>query len=183
MASSLNEYRAFFDLRGKNALVAGGAGGIGRSVSEGLAALGCRVFLTARGEAKAEVAAREIREAGGDAQGLALDVESMDDLGRFMTSLHEQVEKVDVLVNCVGQHIEAPAVSYKEEDWDHILAVNLKTAFFLSQEIAKRQIGTKAPMTSTIGRSFKNDGTIYGPSCMVRLYLRACEWLKTTKED
>ncbi len=148
MASSLNEYRAFFDLRGKNALVAGGAGGIGRSVSEGLAALGCRVFLTARGEAKAEVAAREIREAGGDAQGLALDVESMDDLGRFMTSLHEQVEKVDVLVNCVGQHIEAPAVSYKEEDWDHILAVNLKTAFFLSQEIAKRQIGKGGASTS-----------------------------------
>jgi NAD(P)-dependent dehydrogenase (short-subunit alcohol dehydrogenase family) len=42
----------------------------------------------------------------------------------------------------VGTHIEAPAEEYSEEAWDHILSVNLKTAFFLSQEIAKHQIGS-----------------------------------------
>lgn len=141
MAMGLEGYRKFFDLSGKTALVAGGAGGIGSAVSEGLAAMGCRVFLTARTEEKAAVAANTIRDAGGDAQGLALDVESMKNVKAFVASLHEQIEKVDVFVNCVGTHIEAPAESYTEEDWDHILSVNLKTAFFLSQEIAKQQIG------------------------------------------
>lgn len=141
MAANLDAYRSLFNLRGTTALVAGGAGGIGSAVSEGLAAMGCKVFLTARTGDKAEAAARAIGEAGGDATGLALDVESMEDLRRFTTSLHERVEKVDVLVNCVGTHIEAAAESYTEENWDHILSVNLKTAFFLSQEVAKHQIG------------------------------------------
>jgi len=41
----------------------------------------------------------------------------------------------------MGTHIEAPAEQYTEEAWDHIMNVNLKAAFFLSQEIAKHQIG------------------------------------------
>lgn len=141
MAIDLSAYRSMFDLKGTTALVAGGAGGIGTAVSAGLAALGCRVFLTARHEQKANEAAQAIRDGGGDAIGLALDVERLEDLRRFSEALHREVSKIDVLVNCVGTHIEAPAEEYSEEAWDHILSVNLKTAFFLSQEIAKRQIG------------------------------------------
>jgi gluconate 5-dehydrogenase len=142
MAIDLNVYRTMFDLRGATALVAGGAGGIGAAVSAGLAAQGCRVFLTARQEQKAEEVAQAIREGGGDATGLALDVENLEDLRQFSERLHRRIPKIDVLVNCVGTHIEAPAEEYTEEAWDHILSVNLKTAFFLSQEIAKHQIGT-----------------------------------------
>ncbi|GAB6275580.1 MAG: SDR family oxidoreductase [Rectinema sp.] len=141
MAIDLNAYRAMFDLKGTNALVAGGAGGIGSAVSAGLAALGCRVFLTARHEQKAEEVAQAIREEGGEAIGLSLDVKSMENLERFSEDLHKKVPKIDVFINCVGTHIEAPAEEYSEKDWDHILSVNLKTAFFLSQEIAKHQIG------------------------------------------
>jgi len=130
-----------FDLHGTTALVAGGAGGIGSAISTGLAALGCRVFLTARTEQKAENVAAAIREAGGEATGLALNIESMEDLRRFSVDLHSRVLKIDVLVNSMGTHIEAPAEQYTEEAWDHIMNVNLKAAFFLSQEIAKHQIG------------------------------------------
>jgi gluconate 5-dehydrogenase len=142
MAIDLNAYQAMFDLKGTTALVAGGAGGIGSAVSAGLAALGCRVFLTARHEQKAEEVAQTIREGGGEAVGLSFDVESLEDLRQFSENLHRKVSKIDVLVNCVGTHIEAPAEEYSEEAWDHILSVNLKTAFFLSQEIAKHQIGS-----------------------------------------
>jgi gluconate 5-dehydrogenase len=140
MAIDLNAYRALFDLKGSTALVAGGAGGIGSAISAGLAALGCNVFLTARHEEKAEEVARAIREAGGNAKGLSLDIESMEDIQRFSADLHKTTAKVDVFINCVGTHIEAPAEEYSEKDWDHILSVNLKAAFFLSQEIAKHQI-------------------------------------------
>jgi len=137
MTVDLNAYRTLFDLKGTTALVAGGAGGIGSAVSTGLAALGCRVFLTARHEQKANETAQAIRDGGGEAIGLGLDVERLEDLRQFSERLHQEVPKIDVLVNCVGTHIEAPAEEYSEEDWDHILSINLKTAFFLSQEISQ----------------------------------------------
>jgi len=141
MTVALGTYRKMFDLHGTTALVAGGAGGIGSAISAGLAALGCRVFLTARTEQKAEDVARSIREGGGDALGLSLNVESLNDIKQFSADLHRRVPKIDVLVNCIGTHIEAPAEKYTEEAWDHIFNVNLKAAFFLSQEIANHQIG------------------------------------------
>ena len=140
MAADLELYRKMFDLRKTTVLVAGGAGGIGSAISAGLAALGCYVFLTARTEEKAEEVARTIREGGGEAVGISLNVERLDDLKRFSIDLHKRVPKIDVLVNCIGTHIEAPAEKYTEEAWDHIFDVNLKTAFFLSQEIANHQI-------------------------------------------
>jgi len=141
MDALLDSYRRLFDLDGRTALVAGGAGGIGRAVSEALAARGCTVVLTAQSSDKAESVAAAIREAGGAAEGRALKVDDLADLRTFMEALYASVQRVDILVNCIGTHIEAPAESYTEEDWDHILNVNLKTAFFLSQEVAKRQIG------------------------------------------
>jgi len=136
----LSLYKALFDLSGRTVLVAGGAGGIGRAVSAGLAAMGGQVFLTARSVDKAEEIAESIRANGGNAKGLSLEVKSIYSLRQFSQELHKQVKKVDILVNCIGIHIEAPAECYKEEDWDHVINVNLKTAFFLSQEIAKHQI-------------------------------------------
>lgn len=141
MKVDLTLYRQMFDLKGTTALVAGGAGGIGSAISAGLAALGSQVFITARTEQKAEEVAQSIRESGANAVGLALNFEQMNDLKRFSTDLHTRVPKIDVLINCIGTHIEAPAEEYTEEAWDHIFNVNLKVAFFLSQEIAKRQIG------------------------------------------
>jgi gluconate 5-dehydrogenase len=47
---------------------------------------------------------------------------------------------IDILVNCVGTHIEAPALEYKEEDWDRIVDIDLKAAFFLSQAVARHQV-------------------------------------------
>jgi gluconate 5-dehydrogenase len=141
MAVDLALYQKMFKLQGTTALVTGGAGGIGSAISAGLAALGCRVFLTARTEQKAEEVARPIREAGGDALGLPLNVETLSDIKQFSSDLHKRVPKVDVFVNCIGTHIEAPAEKYTEEAWDHIFNVNLKAAFFLSQEIANHQIG------------------------------------------
>ncbi|HNV37004.1 MAG TPA: SDR family NAD(P)-dependent oxidoreductase, partial [Rectinema sp.] len=93
MAADLELYRKMFDLRKTTVLVAGGAGGIGSAISAGLAALGCYVFLTARTEEKAEEVARTIREGGGEAVGISLNVERLDDLKRFSIDLHKRVPK------------------------------------------------------------------------------------------
>ncbi len=135
------KYERLFELSGKTALVAGGAGGIGRAISEGLASRGCEVVLTSRTAAKAEKIAAEIRGAGGKAHGVALVADSMEAVRKSVEAVQKDRGKIDILVNCIGSHIEAPAVEYREEDWDTIFNGSIKTAFFLSQAVAKGQIG------------------------------------------
>ncbi len=136
----LEKYRELMSLEGKVALVAGGAGEIGEAVAQALCAYGCKVILTGRTEEKAESVAAAIRAAGGQAEARTFQVGDAAAVERFMQSLHKEYRKLDLLVNCIGTHIEHPAEDYSEENWDHILNVNLKTAFFLSKEVAKRQI-------------------------------------------
>jgi len=135
------KYASLFDLSGSTALVAGGAGGIGRAISEGLASRGCSVVLTSRTEEKAQKIAGSIQEQGGKAEGRALTVETMDAVRRLVEKVRSDHGRIDILVNCIGSHIEAPAEEYREEDWDAIFHGSVKTAFFLSQAVARGQIG------------------------------------------
>lgn len=133
-------YRALFDLRGKVALVAGGAGGIGSAVSEGLAAYGASVVVAGRTGAKAERLAADIGAAGGRAWGVELDVLDFEAVRGLVAEIVARDGGLDILVNCAGTHVEAPAVDYAEADWDTVLDLNLKAAFFLAQAVARAQI-------------------------------------------
>lgn len=138
---TLDTYRNLYNLNGKVALVAGGAGGIGSAICEGLAALGATVLV---GEKvccdKAEPLAAEITAAGGLAHAVELDVLNIAQMNQAMSELAERFGHIDVLVNSVGTHKEAPAEEYTEEDWDRVVDLNLKAAFFLSQAVARVQI-------------------------------------------
>lgn len=139
---NLETYRKLYDLSGKVALVAGGAGGIGSAVCEGLAAFGATVLIGEQNCClRADPMAEEIRAAGGQAHAVTLDVLNIPQMNRTMPELAGQFGHVDIVVNCVGTHKEAPAEEYTEEDWDRVLDLNLKAAFFLSQAAAKVQIG------------------------------------------
>ena len=142
MDQSLEKYAQLFDLFGRTALVAGGAGGIGSAICEGFASRGCRVILTSRAADKADKVAQTIRAAGGDAHGVALAVDGMEAIRSCVEGIQREYGRIDILMNCIGSHIEAPAEEYKEEDWDRIFTGSLKTAFFLSQAVARGQIGT-----------------------------------------
>lgn len=133
-------YNKLFDLTGKVALVAGGAGGIGTAVCEGLAAMGATVLVCDRNEEQAKIVADELVKAGGKASGYAVDVENAKGTAQFVEERAKEVGNIDILVNCVGRQIENAAEDYKEEDWDALFATNLKSGFFLSQAVAKVQI-------------------------------------------
>lgn len=138
----MKNYRNLFDLSGKIALVAGGGGDIGRAISQGLADFGATVVVCGRTKAKAKKTADGIAANGGTAWGAGLDVLDVKGVARFVDEVAARHGGVDILVNCVGIQIEAPAETYREKDWDHIFAVNLKSAFFLSQAVAKKQISS-----------------------------------------
>jgi len=135
-----DKYRNLYNLDGKVALVTGGAGGIGTAICEGLAAFGATVVIAGRTLAKTEVLAAEIEAAGGQAWGVELDIIDIAGVRRFVPQIVERYGHLDILVNSAGTHKEAPAEEYTEEDWDRVLDLNLKGAFFLSQAVAKVQI-------------------------------------------
>jgi gluconate 5-dehydrogenase len=138
--TSLDEYRNLYTLAGKVALVAGGSGGIGSAISEGLAAFGATVVVCGRNGAKAEARAAQIESAGGKAWGAALDMLDFEAVRRFVDQVVERTGSLDVVVNSAGTHVDAPAVDYTESDWDRVLDLNLKAAFFLSQAAARVQM-------------------------------------------
>ncbi|MDD3825522.1 MAG: SDR family oxidoreductase [Anaerolineae bacterium] len=138
--TSFERYRALFDLKDKVALVAGGAGGIGSAVSEGLAAYGASVVVAGRTAHKAEELAGRICAANGQAWGAGLDVLDFEAVQSLVNQVVERHGSLDVLVNCTGTHVEAPAEDYAEADWDKVLDLNLKAAFFISQAVARAQI-------------------------------------------
>jgi gluconate 5-dehydrogenase len=137
---TLDAYRNLFSLDGKVAMVAGGAGGIGSAIAEGLAAFGATVVVCGRTGAKAEKVAAEIEAAGGQAWGAELDILDLDAARQFADRVIERFGQLDVLVNSAGTHIEASADELPEDLWDRVVDLNLKGAFFLSQAVARVQI-------------------------------------------
>jgi gluconate 5-dehydrogenase len=138
--TSLDAYRNLYNIEGKVVLVAGGTGGIGSAISEGLAAYGATVVICGRNGAKAEALAAQIEAGGGQAWGAALDILDFEAARSFAAQAVERFGALDVLINSAGTHVDTPAENYAEADWDRVLNLNLKAAFFLSQAVAQVQI-------------------------------------------
>jgi NAD(P)-dependent dehydrogenase (short-subunit alcohol dehydrogenase family) len=138
--TSLETYRDLYKLDGKVALVAGGAGGIGSAICEGLAAFGATVVVADIDGVKARALASGIKADGGQAWGGELNASDIPGTQQFMAEVVERSGSLNILVNCIGTHKETPAEEYTEADWDRVVDLNLKAAFFLSQAVAKVQI-------------------------------------------
>jgi gluconate 5-dehydrogenase len=129
-----------FDLRGQVAFVPGGAGGLGEAIAWGLARHGAAVAVAGRDSTKAEVLAGALGKAGHRAIALAFDATDVPSIERVVAEVAEQLGRIDILVNCVGVHIEERLGEVTEEAFDRVYATNLKAAMFLGQAVARRQI-------------------------------------------
>jgi len=129
-----------FDLRGRIAYVPGGYGGIGEAVAWGLALAGARVAVSGRSADKAQTLAAQMREAGLDAFGLAMDAHSVADIRASVDEVARHFGGLDLLVNCAGIHREERLAEVTEEAFDEVIQINLKAAMFLAQAVAVHQI-------------------------------------------
>ena len=127
-------------LDGKVALVTGGYGGIGLSVSRGLAAAGAKVAIAGRNRDKACAAAAAIRELGHEAYAAAFDALSVPETERMTDEVAGHFGGLDILVNCVGTNREQKAEDFSEEQFDFVLDVNLKGAMFQARAAARHMI-------------------------------------------
>lgn len=134
------EIAGLFDLDGKSALVAGGYGGLGGAISWGLVSRGARVAVAGRSADKASAFAGRLKANGHAALGLAMDATSVDAIDEAVDQVAGAFGGIDILINCVGINIEQDMLEVTEAAFDDVYAANLKSAMFLGQAVARRQV-------------------------------------------
>ena len=127
-----------FSVAGKVALITGASSGFGRHFAKVLAREGAKVGLAARRVDALQSLAQEIRSAGGVAAVAQLDVAEVASISTAVAAIERELGRIDVLVNNSGISIVKPTLEYTEQDWDAVLDVNLKGAFFVATEVARR---------------------------------------------
>ena len=128
-------------LTGKVAIVTGGNSGIGRAIALELAKQGAKIVINyiVHPEAAAELEA-QIAAAGGQAVGVRADVSKVVELQALVDSSVKAFGRLDILVNNAGVETRTSLLDTTEEQYDRVLDINLKSAFFATQIAAKQMI-------------------------------------------
>jgi NAD(P)-dependent dehydrogenase (short-subunit alcohol dehydrogenase family) len=132
---------AAFDLGGSTALVTGASSGLGRHFALVLAGAGAAVALAARRTDMLAEAVAEIAKAGGKAVAVALDVTQPASVAAALSETERRIGPLDILVNNAGTVTSKPLLEHSEEDWDRVVDTNLKGAWLVAQEAARRWVG------------------------------------------
>lgn len=151
-----------FRLDGRRALVTGAGRGIGLAAAAALADAGAHVTLVARSAGEIEAAAQAIRQQGGAAEALVLDV---GDVAAVKAAIAGR-PAFDILVNNAGTNRPKPFGEVTIDDYDAVLDLNLKAAFFVAQAVAQRMVeqgskGSIIHMTSQMGHVGGPNRTLY----------------------
>ena len=125
-----------FRLDGRRAVVTGAGRGIGLALAAALAEAGAEVTLIARTAAEIEAGAQAVRKAGGRAEAACLDVADIEAVAAFFA----ERPAFDVLVNNAGTNRPKPMLDVDEADFDAVIDLNLKSAFFVAQAGARRMV-------------------------------------------
>ncbi len=131
-------------LEGKVALVTGGAQGIGRSIALVLAREGARIAVSDINLEKAQETRREVEGLGREAVEIGGNVAQAADAEAMVQKTVEKFGRLDILVNNAGITRDQILLRMKEEDWDLVLAVNLKGVFLLTKAALRPFLKQKA---------------------------------------
>lgn len=133
-------------LEGRVALVTGGARGIGRAICEKLASEGAIVAMVDILMEVAEQTASEFRAKGYEAMAIQANVANVEDADNAVKAVVDKYGKLDILVNNAGITRDTLMMRMTEQDWDMVMAVNLKGTFNFTKS------ATKAMMRARYGR-------------------------------
>lgn len=128
-------------LEDKVAVVTGGNSGIGRAIALALANAGAKVVIDYIVHPEAtDALILEIERIGGQAIGVSADVSKVEDLKRLVDAAVAKFGRLDIMVNNAGVETRTSVLETSEEQYDKVLDVNLKSAFFGTQFAAKQMI-------------------------------------------
>ncbi len=123
-------------LDGRRALVTGAGRGIGLACAAALSQAGAHVVLVARTTSEVEEVAQAICRDGGTAEAITLDITDLDALNKAIAGL----EPFDVLVNNAGTNRPVTFLEVAVNDFDYMVSLNLRAAFFTAQAVARRMV-------------------------------------------
>ncbi|MFP5496400.1 SDR family oxidoreductase [Pseudomonas sp. 32A] len=135
-------YHELFSLKGKTALVTGGAKGVGALISKTLVRAGCRVFISGRSRDAGQRLVDELAEHG-ECTFLQHDLADAEQVQALARELAEHSASLDILVNNAGTFNAEPLGSVSEKSWDDLMGLNVRTPFLLIQALLPL-LGTKA---------------------------------------
>jgi glucose 1-dehydrogenase len=128
-------------LANKGAIVTGGSTGIGRAISLALAQAGAAVTINyLHNEAAAQGTLQQILQAGGKAQLVQGDISRVEDIQRLIARTVQTFGRLDVMVNNAGMETRTSILDTSEQQFEQVISVNLKGAFFGTQEAARQMI-------------------------------------------
>ena len=144
------------DLTGRVAIVTGASRGLGRAIALRFAAAGASVVAGAR-EHHADAVVGQIRENGGNAVAVTVDLTNVNSIATLGDTALEQYGRIDVLVNNAGIVRDQLMVRMKPEDWDVVLATNLTATFescrCVLRTMVKQRSGRIINIISVVGQS------------------------------
>ena len=154
-----------FRLDGQVAVVTGASRGIGRGLAVALAGVGAGVAVTGRSADDLHGVVAEIRDAGGTAEPFQLDVSDAKQSRAAMEQVQRTFGRLDVLVNNAGLGANHPALEVSEQDWDEMMAVNLRGLFFACQAAGRIMLaqghGRIINLSSQAGQVGIRDHAVY----------------------
>ena len=171
-----------FDLSGRTALVTGANTGLGQAIALGLAAAGADIVAVGR-SAPTETA-EKVSALGRALHAIPADLSTTAPIADVVGRARDAVGDIDILVNNAGIIRRADSLDFSEEDWDAVIDTNLKTAFFLSQAVARTWVeGGRGGKILNICSMLSFQGGIRVPSYTASksglaglTRLLACEW-------
>jgi 3-oxoacyl-[acyl-carrier protein] reductase len=119
----------------RTAFVTGASRGIGRAIALSLAREGARIVVASPEMENNENVAAEIRECGGEALVVDLNLTSADSIKSAFRKALDDFGRIDILVNNAGITKDGLALRMKKEDWDLVLSINLSGAFLAAQQV------------------------------------------------
>ena len=128
------------DLSGQNAIVTGASQGLGRAIAIALGASGARVALVARNAEKLAETAKMIEDCGGSAEVMAADVSDKDEIEKIAETVNEDWGQLHILINNAGITRDTLLPAMSDEQWDDVIAVNLRGTFLFTRAASQRMM-------------------------------------------
>jgi len=124
-------------LAGRGVLISGGSSGIGLAAARRFLEERCRVFLCGLDPAEVDQAVSGLAEYG-QVSGISCDVSREADVARLVASAEAALGRVDVLANNAGTSVRSAFLEIPPQEWDRIIAVNLRGMFLVAQAVGRR---------------------------------------------
>ena len=145
-----------YDFSDQVVLVTGASRGIGRQVAEVLASHGAQVVLASRSEKDVQACAEEIRQQGGSALAVRMDVAIVKEVKEGIASILDHYGKVDILVNNAGVVRDNLILRMDDEEWRQVLATNLDGVYYVARAVIpsmlRQRYGRVINVTSVVGQ-------------------------------